>query len=139
MPLLWATFCIHNLQVAQAPLTSFLLSSFSKPKCFQTMEVRLDGDTTEWDAESIFALVTKICTCAQFTQWRLFETGKPTECLEPVKKLVYHNRFTALDEAMKWSSCCSRRYKIKHQYTKYIIHIVHILTQWLCFLDCLQF
>ena len=81
------------------------------------MEVRLDGDTTEWDAESIFARGHKICTCVQLTQWQLFETSKPTESLEPVKKSVNYNRFTALDETMKWSSCCSIRYKIEHQYT----------------------
>ena len=38
LPLPWATFCLHRLQIAQLPLSSFPLSPFSKPKCFHTME-----------------------------------------------------------------------------------------------------
>jgi len=29
----------------------------------------------EEDADFLFALI--ICTCAHYTQWQLFETGKP--------------------------------------------------------------
>ena len=70
-----------SVQIARLPLSTVVL--------FETEVFPHNGDMTRWRydwglASIHFARCHAICICAQLTQWRPFETGKPTEYFIPV-------------------------------------------------------